>query len=373
MKFHHVDSLYIHFPFCRHLCNYCDFYKNVPKNKEVEYQNFEESLLEGFLELEKLFSKNNSKIKTLNTLYLGGGTPSLWGVRGAKFLKNFLVERNIELSTDIEFTLEVNPGAWTREGLSAWQSTGVNRYSLGIQSLDANFLKIIDRVHNIDDVFETLSFFHSNNLHFSVDFMLGLPFSEKYNRDIMKELSEILKYNPEHISLYILTTKAGYVHKDHLPTEEYIEKEYLDVANFLKSKGFDHYEVSNFAKPGRESKHNLKYWRSESVAALGASATGFLSESSTRYKWKVTKGEYTEEILTKDEKKLEEVYMGLRINQLYDFSKLIDNTEKLSTVLSEWKKLDYIAEREGSKVSLNSKGFLVLDSLMNDLFKYNLI
>lgn len=373
MKFHHVDSLYIHFPFCRHLCNYCDFYKNIPKNKELEYKNFEDSLLEGYSELIKLFSKNNSEINYLNTLYLGGGTPSLWDIRGATFLKNFLLERNIKLSTDVEFTLEVNPGAWTSEGLSAWQSTGVNRYSLGIQSLDATFLKIIDRVHNIDDVFDTLKFFHSNNLHFSVDFMLGLPFSEKYNRDIIKELSEILEYNPEHISLYILTTKAGYIHKDHLPNEEYIEKEYLDVANFLKSKGFEHYEVSNFAKSGKESRHNLKYWRSESVAALGASATGFLNESSIRYKWKISKGEYVEEVLSDDEKKLEEVYMGLRINQLYDFSKIIKDTCKLSSVLDEWEKMNYISERNGFKVSLNSKGFLVLDSLMNDLFKFNLI
>ncbi len=373
MKFHHVDSLYIHFPFCRHLCNYCDFYKNVPNDKDLEYQNFEESLLEGFSELQKLFDKNNSKIKVLNTLYLGGGTPSLWDVRGAKFLKNFLLERNIELSTSAEFTLEVNPGAWTADGLSAWESTGVNRYSLGIQSLDANFLKIIDRVHNIDDVFDTLKFFHSNNLHFSVDFMLGLPFSEKYNRDIIKELKEILEYNPEHISLYILTTKAGYIHKDHLPSEEYIEKEYMDVSNFLKSKGFEHYEVSNFSKPKKESRHNLKYWRSESVAALGASATGFLKESSIRYKWKVSKGEYVEEVLTDDEKRLEEVYMGLRINQLYDFSRLIENSERLNTLLDEWQELGYVAEREGSKVSLSSGGFLVLDSLMNDLFKYDLI
>lgn len=373
MKNHLVNSLYIHFPFCRHLCNYCDFYKNIPKNKDKEYEDFEKSLIEGYSELEKLLSKNNSKIESLNTLYLGGGTPSLWDQRGAEFLKNFLLERNINLGPSAEFTLEVNPGAWTEAGLTSWQSTGVNRYSLGIQSLDANFLKIIDRVHNIDDVYETLEFFHKNQLHFSVDFMLGLPFSEKYNRNIIEELTEILKFNPEHISLYILTTKAGYVHKDHLPSEEYIESEYLEVAKFLIARGFDHYEVSNFSKPNKESKHNLKYWRSESVAALGRSATGFLKESAIRYKWKVSKNEYSQEHLTEAELLLEEVYMGLRINQLYDFSKIISNTEKFEEVLISWTENDYIKERDEFKISLNSKGFLVLDSLMNDLFKHELI
>ena len=345
----------------------------MPTDKNVEYTKFETSLLEGYSELSKLLEKNNSSISALNTLYLGGGTPSLWDKRGAEFMKNFLLERNIKLSSGAEFTLEVNPGAWSREGLSAWQSTGVNRYSLGIQSLDSNFLKIIDRVHNIDDVFDTLNFFSSNELHFSVDFMLGLPFSEKYNRDIIAELSEILKFNPEHISLYILTTKAGYVHRDHLPGEEYIEGEYLAVANFLESHGFNHYEVSNFAKANKESKHNLKYWRSESVAALGASATGFLKESATRYKWKVTKSEYSEEVLSSDELRLEEVYMGLRINQLYDLSKISKDLVRLGSLLDEWQGLDYLKERVEYRVSLNSKGFLLLDSLMNDLFKHELI
>ncbi|CBW27996.1 putative oxygen-independent coproporphyrinogen III oxidase [Halobacteriovorax marinus SJ] len=373
MKNHPIESLYIHFPFCRHLCNYCDFYKNIPVDKELEYGEFETSLVEGYSELEQFLLRNNCEISSLNTLYLGGGTPSLWGVRGAEFLKNFLLERNIKLSSTCEFTLEVNPGAWTREALSSWQSSGVNRYSLGIQSLDANFLKVIDRVHSIDDVYETLKFFHEHNLSFSVDFMLGLPFSEKYNRDILKELEEILDYAPEHISLYILTTKAGYIHRDHLPSEEYIEKEYLDVANFLRGKGFDHYEVSNFAKKGKESRHNLQYWRSESVAALGASATGYLKEAATRFKWKVLESKYKEEILTEDELRLEEIYMGLRINQLYDLSLQIEDLKTLEQVISHWEKSSYLKERVGYKLSLNSRGFLLLDSLMNDLFKYKLI
>jgi len=368
-----ISSLYIHFPFCRHLCNYCDFYKNIPGDKVKEYESYQTSLVKGFEHLQTLFKENDFSLKTLNTLYLGGGTPSLWGDMGASFLKNFLLERSIVLGPNCEFTLEVNPGGWTKEGLLAWREIGVNRYSLGIQSLNPHFLKLIDRIHNIEDVYDTLKYFSQNKFSFSVDFMLGLPFSKKFKRNIISELDEILSYEPEHISLYILTTKAGYIHKDHLPDDEYIEEEYLSVSNYLIEKGYDHYEVSNFSKRGKESKHNLQYWKSESVAALGPSATGFLKETQTRFKWKMTTVDFVLEKLTDEEMKLEEVYMALRINRPFDLSKFTKKTSELKKVLDQWEDKDLIHSRNGFVVSLNSKGFLILDSLMDDLFKHQLV
>mgnify|MGYP000513021033 CR=1 FL=1 len=373
LNINEIEALYIHFPFCRHLCNYCDFYKNIPKNIDQEYTSFENSLIEGHSNFVQEFKDSNLEIHSLNTLYLGGGTPSLWGSRGAHFLQNFLLERNIKLGTECEFTLEVNPGAWTKDTLDSFIEIGTNRFSLGIQSLNPNFLKIIDRVHNIDDVFETLKFFNEEKLSFSVDFMIGLPFSEKYNRDIVSELKEILSFSPEHISLYILTTKAGYIHKDSLPSEEYIEREYLEVSRFLQSEGFNHYEVSNFSRPNKESKHNLKYWKSESVMALGASATGFLKEISTRYKWLASKSEFHKEVLSVDELKLEEVYMALRINVPFDLSKHVNDEKKLAGVVKSWDSRDLLSYNEKGLIALNSKGFLILDSLINDLFVQDLI
>ena len=373
MNNNEINSLYIHFPFCRHLCNYCDFYKNIPKDKELEYSAFETSLIEGYAKFFEEFKESHYEVTSLNTLYLGGGTPSLWDERGALFLQNFLLERNIDLSANCEFTLEVNPGGWTEKGLSKFREIGANRFSLGIQSLNPNFIKIIDRIHNVDDVFETLTYFMEKKLSYSVDFMLGLPYSEKYSRDIISELEEILSFNPEHISLYILTTKAGYIHKDHLPDDEYIEKEYLEVSKYLKEKGFDHYEVSNFSHPGKESKHNLKYWESQSVMSLGASATGFLKKDSIRYKWKVSSSEFVKEHLSEDELKLEEIYMSLRINRPTDLGKYSSNKVLIDELLVSWKKLDYLDECSGHSIILNSKGFLVLDSLMNDIFVKNLL
>jgi len=359
-----VKSLYLHYPFCRHLCNYCDFFKNVPKGSE-DVDAFEEQLEHMFERHQLLLDEKGYEWGELESLYLGGGTPSLWGARGAKKLEELLSKYDIKLSQDVEFTLEVNPGSWTDETLEAWQAIGVNRFSLGIQALDSTFIKLLDRVHNLDDVHDTLVKFSAMKANFSVDFMLGLPFSEKYQRKILEELDQILKYSPNHISLYILTVKDHYVHIDHLPDEEWIEREYLEVSNYLKQRDFDHYEVSNFSRPGYESHHNKEYWKMNSVAAIGPSATGLLSDIGFRYKWKVSKSEYVEEVLSEKEIFLERVYMGLRINDGLELNMF--NNDEFETIAQGWVERN-IAEFKEDKVILNSAGFLILDSLMNELF-----
>jgi len=171
-----LNSLYIHFPFCRHLCNYCDFYKTIPQNGS-EINSFHKLFEDSFEKHQNLMESNSFTWAPLETLYIGGGTPSLWGAEGAIWLRNFLNSKEIKFSDDLEFTLEVNPGSWTVESLEEWKKTGVNRYSLGIQSLDGRFIKHLDRVHSIEDTFATLEYFKNKNYNFSVDFMLGIPFS----------------------------------------------------------------------------------------------------------------------------------------------------------------------------------------------------
>jgi len=316
-----------------------------------------------------LMEEFDYKWGVLETIYIGGGTPSLWGKRGAQFINNFLEQHRITKSSECEFTLEVNPGSWTAEGLNAWQDSGVNRFSLGIQSLDSRFIKLLDRIHNIDDVFVTLEKFKEMNANFSVDFMLGLPQSETLGRDVIDELETILKFNPSHISLYILTTKEHYIHKDSLPSDEWIEKEYLAVSDFLLKRGFDHYEVSNFSKKGKSSKHNLRYWQMKSVGALGPSATGYLSEKKFRYKWKVSSAEFVPELLDENAVLLETLYMNLRINEGLSLSFFNDKNknEQLFVIAQAWSSRG-IAEIVEDRVVLNSRGFLILDFLMDEIF-----
>lgn len=362
-----IDSLYLHFPFCAHLCNYCDFYKKVPQNKELDYENFHKYLEESFIVHQNLIEKYGYSFVPLKTLYIGGGTPSLWGIEGKKFLEKFLAEKKITLASDCEFTLEVNPGAWNDEVLSAWRDLGANRFSLGIQSLEKEMITNLDRVHSLQDVFDTLEYFQKHQLNFSVDFMLGLPFSKELKRDVISELNSALKYGPSHFSVYILTVKDNYKHYKNLPSEEWIEKEFLDVATFLQSKNFEHYEVSSFTLAGKQSKHNLNYWKSHTVAALGPSGTGFLAEDRIRYKWKPQKTEIEIEILTESEFMLEKLYMAIRSEEGIELSEFFPESEKLNQLISTWNQLGYL-KKDANRVKLNSKAFLILDSLMNDLF-----
>ena len=366
-----IESLYIHYPFCKHLCNYCDFYKKVPQNKSVELNEYHQYLIQSFDNHEKMMKSNGYSWGHLKTIYIGGGTPSLWGIDGKNFLENFFKKNNLNFAN--EFTLEVNPGAWNEEILNEWEKIGVNRYSLGIQALNGTLSKFLDRVHSIEDVFETLEFFHKKNVNYSVDFMLGLPYSEEQKRDVIAELEEALKYNPSHFSVYILTVKENYKHFSKLPSEEWIEREYLQTAEFLKSKGFEHYEVSNFALAGKSSEHNLQYWKSKTVAALGPSATGFLTEERLRYKWKTNSPIFEIENLNESEFLLESIYMGLRSSIGLDLSKFSFEEQKMQALVNRWQQSGFAVVDQGQHLNLTSKGYLMLDSLMGELFAMNLI
>ena len=368
-----IKSLYIHYPFCRHKCNYCDFYKKVPSSSK-EVGEFEGYLMESWLCHEDLLIREDYDWGPLETLYLGGGTPSLWGSSGALFLKSFLTEKNISLSVDKEMTLEVNPGGWTEQGLMDWRETGVNRCSLGVQSLDTFFLKRLDRIHSPDDVFASLDFFNQINMEYSVDFMLGLPSSRDRKRNILRELELILKYRPDHISLYILTLKEGHSLFAQLADEDWVEWEYMEVCQYLQEQGYLHYEVSNFAKPGKESRHNLKYWNSGTVAALGPSGTGFLAEKGLRYKWKASRPEFSIEKLTLESARMEKFYSALRLAHgpfLEDFF----NRKELSKIIPTFE--DWCGEERGAikdgRICLNAKGFFSMDGLMDQFFKQEVL
>jgi oxygen-independent coproporphyrinogen III oxidase len=368
-----VKSLYIHFPYCRTLCNYCDFYKSEIGNIST-FNNYHNYLEESLAKHHKFFLEHNIKFGKLETLYIGGGTPSLWGEEGSLYLSNLLNEHSISLNKNVEFTLEVNPGTWTKASLDSWENSGVNRFSVGMQSLDTQIFKFLDRLHSVDDSIKTMEELRNRKANYSVDIMIGLPFSEQNNRNLIAEIEQALTYNPSHISLYILTIGKGYKHYKHLPSEEYIENEYLIASEFLRSKGFLHYEVSNFAKKDKESKHNLNYWKSESVAALGPSATGLIKKGKLgiRYKWRSSLvPDYSVEQLSKKEMELENIYLQLRTNIGITLEMFSNNLSR-----SHWEKLTLkwinskVIVEQAKKYYLTPKGYLILDSIMSDIFTY---
>ena len=366
-----LTSLYLHFPFCRHLCNYCDFYKKIG-DTSTDFSSFNEYLDNSFSIHQKLMKENSYSWSALNTLYLGGGTPSVWGWEGALFWKSFLAKHHLILQ-DCEFTMEANPGSLTKKILTSWMDVGVNRLSLGVQALRDDFLRILNRIHSLRETLDALDLLAASNVNFSVDFMLGLPFSPPWKRNITKELEQVLHYRPSHFSVYILTTHDNYIHKKALPDEEWIRREYLETSNLLQERGYVHYEVSNFAMPGKESRHNKNYWNLAPMGALGPSATGFLPgiNQALRYKWKTNIAEPIPEILTEKQLQLERLYLALRTSDGLEYPKFFTcDLQKniFLNLVSRWKQ-NNLAHLTSSKVTLLPKGYLLLDSLMDEIFR----
>jgi oxygen-independent coproporphyrinogen-3 oxidase len=358
-----VSSLYLHVPFCKHLCNYCDFYKRQLDPTLNQFEEFHQFLQSSLSPHQEFLQQHHFSWAPLETIYLGGGTPSLWGEGGAKFFPKLL---SVPLAAQAEFTMEIDPGTWTPQMLQAWQEIGLNRISIGTQTLNPYFLKVMDRIHSVDDTLNFLTFLHQEKWNFSLDFLLGIPFSRSHKRDIKQELDTLLAYQPKHISLYILNARSRYPHVQDLPDDEYIREEYLFVSEYLRAQGFHHYEVSNFALPGFESRHNQKYWQGESVAALGPTGTGYLnlsSDAAIRYKWKVSEAKFEEERLGLQELKLEKTYLTLRTSAGLEMAK------GMESLLEQWQKQSY-AVLEKNKIKLTALGYLMLDSLMDDLFKW---
>jgi len=358
-----ADGLYIHFPFCQHLCNYCDFYKKPISLNDVTA--FEEQLVKHINQLGFV------NFRELKTLYLGGGTPSLWGKRGSEFLLDFMDAHNIKLNKDAEVTLEVDPDSWSESDIEAWIEFGVNRFSLGVQAFEESSLSILDRQHTIGDVEKTLKYFSERDLNFSVDFLLGAPV---VNRNITSELEKALSYKPKHFSVYILKTRANYPLRDQEPNEVETADEYIEVSNLLKDNGYLHYEVSNFARAGFESKHNLSYWDLSNVLAIGPNATGFYLNNKTpiRYQVAAQSNKLVNEELDNEAYRLERFYLGLRTNKGINPSLFISEEDwnKMDEVFEYWNENAALDTYRYDKLILNSEGYLMLDSLIDEFFKY---
>jgi oxygen-independent coproporphyrinogen-3 oxidase len=368
------QSLYLHFPFCRHFCNYCDFYKHNDQASPSDLLQYHSDLTEMMKLHRGLYEENGFTLDKLKTLFIGGGTPSLWGRKGSEFLKTFFQDSSIEFQDDYEFTIEVNPGTWTESDIEHWKGIGVNRFSVGIQTLNSHCLKALDRIHSVDEAHQTLFTLMKAKSNFSVDLMLGIPRSLEYNRSILDEINKLTEYSPSHFSVYILTVPQTYKFYDELPSEEIVQEEYLKTADYLKSLGFDHYEVSNYALPGKQSLHNSAYWNSESVAALGPSATGFINRgdgSGLRYKWKNRSVGFDLEELSPKQLKLEKTYLALRTNKGVPVESLCgqDSLETVSKLATKWRNFGYL-DRFDDNLALSSKGFLMMDSLLQDMFRH---
>ena len=271
-------GIYIHIPFCVKKCDYCDFisYSNCFDMQE----KYVEKLLEEIEENKDLL-KNNF----ISTIYIGGGTPSA--------IKSELIKKILDKIYDVsridkervEITIEVNPGTITKNNLQMYKDCGINRLSIGLQSTDDAILKEIGRIHNYNQFLDTYKWAGEAGFeNINVDLMLGLPGQDI---EILKNSLENvvnLKPIPNHISVYSLIVEDGTKIEQRidsgelsLPDDEEERRQYHYMKNSLELKGYKHYEISNFAKPGFESKHNMNCWEQKQYVGFGVAAHSYVN------------------------------------------------------------------------------------------------
>lgn len=270
-----MRGIYIHIPFCRKICNYCDFYKMVVSDKFKE--KFTEYLIKDLL-----LTKEKFQINKINTIYIGGGTPS--AMPHILLEKLFLsLAREFELNKLDEFTIEVNPEDINYELISLFKKYGVTRISIGVQTFNMNCYNILGRVTDYNMLKEKINILNTLGFdNYSFDLIYAVPNTSI--EDLTKDLDKILSLNPKHISTYslileertILSKKIEH-DKIELITEELDLKMYDHIVDYLKRYDFTRYETSNFSRTGYESKHNLIYWNCDEYYGVGPAASSFVN------------------------------------------------------------------------------------------------
>ncbi len=369
-----MSGIYIHIPFCKSKCPYCDFYslKNTPELKA----RYVYALISEMRQNTRFNGILNKKIFSPDSLYLGGGTPS---VLNDEQLYNIITtakeEYNLEKNSEI--TVECNPSSNIEEILPSLVKAGVNRVSLGVQSIIPEERKKLGRLADKNRVSEVINLFKENGIYnISLDLMLGIPHQTK---DSLKEtLDFITKENIKHISSYILTVEEN--------TPFYKMRETLDIPNdditcdlfdfacdYIKKAGFEHYEISNFALKGYESRHNKKYWLLEDYLGLGASAHSFLNGKRYFFNRDIEEflkgtppifdcdgGDYEEYIMLK--LRLKEGLNLTELKTLYGKNALL-NIEKNAPKFQETGLINY----DNNHISLTQKGILISNTIISEL------
>lgn len=358
-------SIYIHIPFCEQKCNYCAFASFCASESEREkYVDF----------LCKEIERRKSS-RPVKTIYVGGGTPSiLTETQIEKIVKT--VYENFNVYEDVEFTIEANPNSITEWKLLKWKELRVNRVSVGVQSLKDKSLKKINRLHDKKTAIEKIKLTRKYFANVSADLLVGLE--GESGKDLSKYALELLSLGVKHISCYLLEVYEGTKLFDLVQNKKYFPLDddktievFNKLANFLVDKGMERYEISNFAFPGFESRHNLNYWARGDYLGFGLGAHSF--EGSRRYFNSDKFSEYYagkiyEENLSKKEIIEEEIMLGLRC-------RLGVNLKKIKSLGYDLTKNEYFADylgqeiikQNGDIISLNPTFYHISNTIISNL------
>jgi putative oxygen-independent coproporphyrinogen III oxidase len=314
-----IAHLYVHVPFCRRRCTYCDFAISV--RKQVTGASFVDSIRREMT----LRPEVGDATWALETMYLGGGTPSLLPPAVLRDLIGQLLGGKGALT---ELTLEANPEDVSTDAIRDWIGAGVTRVSLGVQSLSPGTLEWMHRAHTAADTVAALRRLKTSGIRdLSVDIIFGLP--DFLDADPIRDVHRVLAVEPDHVSVYGLTVEPGTAlfkwrarGRPAEADESRYAEEFLRIHEILEGNGYEHYEVSNYAKVGRRSRHNSGYWIGSSYLGLGPSAHSLIATERSwnirdwvRYRQALDEGRTPvagREVLTSDERHLERLFLGLR-------------------------------------------------------------
>mgnify|MGYP005763599253 FL=1 len=356
-----IKSVYIHIPFCNSICSYCDFCKVV----------YNHDWLKPYLERLESEIDNSYMGEEIETLYIGGGTPSCLSIEELKDL--FKVIAKFKRKEETEFTFECNISDIEEEKFRFLYEQGVNRLSIGIESFDKEKLEFMKRTSDFKDAKKKMALLRNigfNNIN--IDLMYAIP--GETVKTLKKDLEKFLKLKPEHISTYSLiiekNTLVG-LNKIKPIEEEHDYKLYETICKTLKKAGFIHYEVSNFAKKGYESKHNLTYWNNEEYYGFGVGASGFVAAiryENTKSLTEYLKGNFvsSKSLMSKVDNMENELILGFRklegINLEHFFDKYEENMQNIFPIKPLVKNGDLIYK--DGYVYINPKKLYVMNEIL---------
>jgi oxygen-independent coproporphyrinogen-3 oxidase len=363
----HSCGLYIHIPFCKTKCSYCDFYSINDYSLIFQYM--------AALDTEARLYRDQFPV--FDTLYLGGGTPSLLTVAQLSVLWELLQE-NFVFAPETEITLEANPDDLTPEALKSYQELGINRLSLGVQSFDDRELAFLGRRHDASQALQALAWVREAGLaNLGLDLIYGLP--RQTLKEWQKTLETALSFRPEHLSCYQLTVEAGTPLSRwqaaggfQSPSEETEREFFLFTSTFLEDQGHFHYEISNFARgPANKSRHNCKYWNHIPYLGLGPAAHSYRDgrrwwnhRSLEEYCQALSAGQAPVagwEVLSPEQKRLEALYLGVRTRDGVNLDLLQDGQRQEAAIREAVR--TGLAEVKEDRLIPTQEGFVVADRL----------
>lgn len=358
--------LYIHIPFCKKKCLYCDFLSFPP-------ENYEESYFDSLIKEIKEFSSTEN----INSVFFGGGTPTL---PNEKYIYNILstIYKKYKLSSECEITIESNPGTLTFEKLKTYRSIGINRLSIGLQSSNEKHLKTLGRIHSLKD-FE-INFEYARQAGFdniNTDIMFSLP--HQSFEDFSEDIEYICNIDPEHISAYSLIVEEGTPFYDmplDLPDEDTDRKMYSYCIDFLQEKGYHQYEISNFSKDNKECYHNKAYWKRENYKGFGLGAASLLEHKRLKNTENIKdyiSGKYVKETqnLSKEEEMSEFMFLGLRMTRginIMEFKSIfsVDIKDVFGLAIEKHVKCGLL-KQEGNNIFLTRRGMDISNTVFVDM------